>query len=54
VATYPPGSGPRANFGQRLVAALIDGIIVGLVGFVVGIIVRNGISGLLSLALGVA
>jgi len=27
VATYPPGSGPRANFGQRLVAALIDGII---------------------------
>jgi uncharacterized RDD family membrane protein YckC len=54
VATNPPGSGPRANFGQRLVAALIDGIIVGVVGFVVGIIVRNGLSGLLSLALGVA
>jgi uncharacterized RDD family membrane protein YckC len=54
VATYPPGSGPRANFGQRLVAALIDGIIVGVVGFVVGIIVRNELSGLLSLALGVA
>ena len=54
MATYPPGSGPRANFGQRLVAALIDGIIVGVVGFVVGIIVRNELSGLLSLALGVA
>ena len=54
MATSPPGSGPRANFGQRLVAALIDGIIVGVVGFVVGIIVRNGLSGLLSLALGIA
>jgi uncharacterized RDD family membrane protein YckC len=54
LATYASGSGPRANFGQRLVAALIDGIIVGVVGFVVGIIVRNGLSGLLSLALGVA
>jgi uncharacterized RDD family membrane protein YckC len=54
VATYPSGSGPRANFGQRLVAAIIDGIIVGVVGFVVGLIVRNGLGGLLSLALGVA
>ena len=60
MAMYPPPpqsspvSGPRANFGQRLVAAIIDGIIVGVVGAVVGVIVRNGLSGLLSLALGVA
>jgi uncharacterized RDD family membrane protein YckC len=38
LATYPPppqsvpvgASGPRANFGQRLVAAIIDAIIVGI------------------------
>jgi uncharacterized RDD family membrane protein YckC len=60
VAMYPPPpqsspvSGPRANFGQRLVAAIIDGIIVGVVGTVVGLIVRNGLGGILSLALGVA
>jgi uncharacterized RDD family membrane protein YckC len=38
LATYPPppqsvpggASGPRANFGQRLVAAIIDSIIVGI------------------------
>ena len=54
MATYPPGGGPRANFGQRLVAALIDGIIVGVGGLVVGLIVRNGFGGFLSLALGVA
>jgi len=60
VAMYPPPpqsspvSGPRANFGQRLVAAIIDGIIVGVVGTVVGLIVRNELGGLLSLALGVA
>ena len=60
MAMYPPPpqsspvSGPRANFGQRLVAAIIDGIIVGVVGTVVGLIVRNGLGGLLSLALGVA
>ena len=60
MAMYPPPpqsspvSGPRANFGQRLVAAIIDGIIVGVVGTVVGLIVRNELGGLLSLALGVA
>ena len=60
MAMYPPPpqsspvSGPRANFGQRLVAAIIDGIIVGVVGAVVGVIVKNGLGGLLSLALGVA
>ena len=60
MATYPPPpqsspvSGPRAGFGQRLVAAIIDGIIVGVVGAVLGVIVRNGLGGLLSLALGIA
>ena len=60
MAMYPPPpqsspvSGPRANFGQRLVAAITDGIIVGVVATVVGLIVRNELGGLLSLALGVA
>ena len=60
MAMYPPPSqsspvgGPRASFGLRLVAAIIDGIIVGVVGTVVGLIARNGLGGLLSLALGVA
>lgn len=35
-------SGPRASFGERLIAALIDGIVVGLATWVVG---RIGILG---------
>ena len=60
MAMYPtpsqasPVGGPRASFGRRLVAAIIDGIIVGVVGAVVGLIARNELGGLLSLALGVA
>jgi uncharacterized RDD family membrane protein YckC len=64
VATYPPPpqssaasgavSGPRANFGQRLVAALIDGILVGVIGFVLQVTLRNALGGVVSFALGVA
>ena len=65
MATYPPppqtapaasgaASGPRANFGQRLVAAIIDGIIVGIIGLVLQLVVGRGIGEIVSLALGVA
>jgi uncharacterized RDD family membrane protein YckC len=64
VATYPPppqspaasgsASGPRANFGQWLVAALIDGILVGVIGFVLEVAVNNSLGGIVSLALGIA
>ena len=44
MADFDPGvggpggvrSGPRASFGVRLVAALIDGILLGIVGYVLG------------------
>jgi uncharacterized RDD family membrane protein YckC len=59
----PPGSpptglhgpsGPRAGFGQRLGAALIDAILIGVVGFVIQqAIGRNGGTAI-SVALGVA
>ncbi len=60
MATYPPppqssmASGPRANFGQRLVAAIIDGILVGIVGTVIELTVDQTLGGIVSLALGVA
>jgi uncharacterized RDD family membrane protein YckC len=47
-------SGPRANFGQRLVAAIIDGILVGIVGTVIELTVDQTLGGIVSLALGVA
>ena len=61
MVTYPPSpqttpaaaGGPRANFGQRLVAAIIDGIIVGVVGIILQLVIGRGFGGLVSLALGV-
>jgi serine/threonine-protein kinase len=47
-------SGPRANFGQRLVAAIIDGIIVGIVGGIIQVTANSTIGGLVSLAIGIA
>ena len=52
----PPGdgpSGPRASFGRRLVAAIIDGILLVIVGGVLQVAVRS-IAGLIALALGIA
>ena len=64
MATYPPppetsfstGSprGPRANFGQRLVAAIVDGILVGIVGGIVELIIHNALGSLIALAVGIA
>jgi uncharacterized RDD family membrane protein YckC len=64
LATYPPppqssmatgsASGPRAGFGQRLVAAIIDGILVGVVGAVIELTVDQTLGGIVGLALGVA
>ncbi len=47
-----PTTGPRASFGLRLVAAIIDGLLLGVVGFVLG---RAGAAGSgLSLLVGLA
>ena len=47
-------SGPRAGFGQRLGAALIDGILVGVVGFVVRVAINSTLGALVSLVIGIA
>jgi uncharacterized RDD family membrane protein YckC len=56
-AYQPPAgdgpSGPRASFGRRLVAALIDGILLGIVGGVLQVAVKS-IAGLIALAIGIA
>jgi uncharacterized RDD family membrane protein YckC len=49
----PEPSGPRAGFWQRFGAALIDGILIGIVGVVLEVIIRSA-GGLISLALGIA
>jgi uncharacterized RDD family membrane protein YckC len=64
VTTYPPppesspgqGSarGPRANFGQRLVAWLIDVILVGIVGAVIRLGLNSALGAVVSLVIGIA
>ena len=63
MATYPPppqsatgsgSSGPRANFGQRLVALIVDGILVGIVGVILQLALHSTLGGLVSLVIGVA
>src|SRR2546421_12708156 len=52
VSTQGP-SGPRASFGRRFVAVLIDGILLGIVSGIISAINRNlgyGVETLLSLA----
>jgi len=46
-------SGPRANFGQRLVAALVDGIILAIVQFIFQQILGNA-AGVFNFAVGLA
>jgi uncharacterized RDD family membrane protein YckC len=63
VATYPPppethmasGSarGPRANFGQRLVALIIDGILLAIVGVILRVALNTGLGTILSIVIGV-
>jgi uncharacterized RDD family membrane protein YckC len=47
-------SGPRASFGVRLVAAIIDGILLGIVGFVIRLLLGDAIGSALNLLLGLA
>lgn len=55
-ATPAPGgpSGPRASFGIRLVAALIDGIGLSIVGWIIRQIVGDVVGGLVGLVVGIA
>ena len=45
-------SGPRASFGIRLVAALIDGLLLLVIGAVIGFIVGNTLGSLVNILLG--
>ena len=48
-------SGPRANFGQRLLAYLIDGVIVGIASYVLQLLFGQGAVGqFLTVVLGLA
>jgi uncharacterized RDD family membrane protein YckC len=47
-------SGPRAGFGQRLGAALVDGIFLGVVGFVIRLAIGPAGGSAIGLALGIA
>jgi uncharacterized RDD family membrane protein YckC len=47
-------SGPRASFFRRLGAALLDGILLGIVTGVIEAIVGRNLGGLVSLAIGIA
>jgi uncharacterized RDD family membrane protein YckC len=63
LATYPPppetamasgaARGPRAGFGQRLVAAIVDGILIGVVGLIVELAIRNALGTIIAYALGI-
>jgi uncharacterized RDD family membrane protein YckC len=63
LATYPPppqtatesgaARGPRANFGQRLVAAIVDGILIGVVGLIVELAIHNALGTIIAYALGI-
>jgi uncharacterized RDD family membrane protein YckC len=47
-------SGPRASFGIRLVAALIDGLLLGVVGTIIRVIVGDVLGSAVNLLLGLA
>jgi uncharacterized RDD family membrane protein YckC len=47
-------SGPRASFGLRLVAAIIDGILLGVVGTIIRLIVGDVLGSAVNLLLGLA
>ena len=53
-AMAQPEAGPRANFGQRFAAALIDGVLIAIVQFVLAAILGRsagqGLGGLIGLA----
>ena len=47
-------SGPRAGFFVRLGAALVDGILLGILGFVIDLIIGQTGGGLVGLVIGIA
>src|SRR3990170_4534534 len=47
-------SGPRASFGIRFVAALIDGILLGIIGGVLSFIVGRALGTVLQILMGLA
>jgi uncharacterized RDD family membrane protein YckC len=47
-------SGPRASFGLRFVAAIIDAVLLGIVNSILGAVVGRTVGGALSLAIGIA
>ncbi len=47
-------SGPRASFGVRFVAALVDFILLGVVGWIIRLIVGEVVGGLVGLVVGIA
>ncbi|MGI8810178.1 MAG: RDD family protein [Acidimicrobiales bacterium] len=47
-------SGPRANFGLRLVAALIDWVLMLVISLVVGLLLGNTLGSIVNLLLGLA
>jgi uncharacterized RDD family membrane protein YckC len=47
-------SGPRANFGQRLIALIVDAIILGIVGAIVQALFAQNLASLIQLLLGLA
>ena len=47
-------SGPRASFGLRLVAAIIDGILLGVIGTIVRVILGDVLGAAVNLLLGLA
>jgi len=47
-------SGPRASFGIRFVAALIDGILVGVVGGILSLILGSTVGTILNILIGLA
>ena len=47
-------SGPRASFGLRLVAAIIDGLLLGVIGAIISLIVGSTLGSAVNLLLGLA
>jgi uncharacterized RDD family membrane protein YckC len=57
MADFGPGnvrSGARASFGNRLLAAIIDGVLLGVVGLVIRILLGNALGSVVQLLLGLA
>ena len=47
-------TGDRASFGRRLVAIIVDGIILGVVGAIIGVIFPETLANALAIAIGLA